>query len=744
MNDQPYIYGKAITRTPPLGSYLPAIHKGVVEKWLVNNLSPSDWVLCPFGSSPQAALEAAQAGFRVLIPIHNPILRFLLRKSAAPPSYEDLNSALVKLASSYKGKERLKPHLLSLYETDCALCGRKTSAVSFIWDKSSSKPVSKICRCSTCGEKSTADLSDADLDLALSFSDQSPTHARALTRVTSPADPIRAQVENALGTYPPRSVYALFAALNKVSGFSLPPVERSNLEILLLHAFYLCSQPPGGTDLSDNDSEIENETFREENVWFAMEDALNCWIGDGLSIPVTSWPELPPEGGGITIFSGRVKELMPQLIGFPIRGMVMVYPRPTPEFWSLSALWSGWLWGQEAAAPLRGILSSRELDWSWMTHASQITIRDLSEVLPDQIPALGLMPEVGRQSLLAWVSGSLAAGLELNSLALDPDLRQGQSWWTVNPVPGGSPLDINHRAIIREAGLESLKEAGEPEHSYTLYSSGMVNLANAGYPIEDSQMAVAGEYYSQLLVDYEENIAYRQGFLHYPKIDSWWHQELDLSPLSRSDQVEIKLVRILLDNNGPIEETRVFQELYEAFPGLATPRSSLIEACLKSYADQETGQLSRWRLRANDQPSSRIQDLSEMEDMITSIGRDLGYQTRSEKTPDNLSLVIWEGSAGDTERFYISASGLLSKIVKAERKDQKKGWIILPGSRAGLVHYKMRQNPVLAEIINQNWILIKYRHLRRLHDQGGLTRDNFQDSLCLDPFTSDSPQLQLI
>ena len=274
MKNQPYIHGETITRIPPLGSYLPIVQTGVVENWLASNLTPSDWILCPFGSSPQAALEAARAGYRVLMPIHNPILRFLVKKSADPPLEKDLNTSLVQLASSYKGKERLKPHLLSLYETDCPHCGQRTTAAAFIWDKSTREPVSKICRCSACGEESNAEITESDLKKALAFSDQSPTHARALTRVTTPTDPIRIQVENALATYPPRSVYALFTALNKVTGFNLPAGERANLEILLLHAFYLCSQTLGQSAQEEDEDSTEHGTFREENVWLAMEDAL--------------------------------------------------------------------------------------------------------------------------------------------------------------------------------------------------------------------------------------------------------------------------------------------------------------------------------------------------------------------------------------------------------------------------------------------------------------------------------------
>lgn len=741
MNDRPFIYAEFPLKTPPLGSLLPAVQPGVVRSWLRDHLSPADWLLCPFGSSPQAALEAARAGYRVLTPIHNPILRFLVRQGAAAPSPASLNSALVKLASSYKGKERLKPHILSLYETDCPLCGRTTSARAFLWDSSSREPIQKVCRCSACGEESTLDVTETDREKALAFSDQSPTHARALTRVTSPTDPVRVFVENALATYPPRSVYALFTTLNKITGFSLTEEERSHLEVLLLHAFYRCSQP---ASLPGNASDEHPNLEREENVWFAMEDALTSWVQDEGPIPLTTWPDTPPAGGGITIFPGRVKDLTGQLIGFPIQGMVMVYPRPTPEFWSLSTLWSGWLWGQETAAPLRGILSSQDLDWPWMTHATRITLEELSEVLPDQIPVLGLMPGVDTQALLSWTSASLAAGLEFKSMAVDPDRLQGQSLWVINPPDTNPRESADHRTLIREAGFEALKESGEPLHTLSLYCAGMSNLARSGYPPAGSQMAQAGEYFSQLCLDFEENIAYRQGFLHYPSIESWWHQEMDLVSLALSDQVEMDLVRALLQKTGGTKDIKLYQGIFDSYPGLTTPRSGLIDACLASYAEQDPDQTSSWRLQKNDLPDRRNKDLAEIEGIITSIGKNLGYQVHRESAPDNIRLLSWGENEEAAEWFYISASGLLGKIITAGGKGPQKGWIILPGSRAGLIHYKLQHNPLLADAIEGTWELIKYRHLRRLAEQGGLTRENFRERFCLDPFTSDSPQLPLI
>ncbi|MFN2282618.1 MAG: hypothetical protein ACK2TZ_12205, partial [Anaerolineales bacterium] len=153
MNDQPYISGEKSSRVYPLQDYLPAYQAGIAASWVGDTIPPAGWILCPFGSSPQIALEAAQAGYRVLLPVHNPILRFLIENLASPPTWEELNSALAALASSYKGKERLKPFILSLYETNCPQCGAKTSADSFRWSRNTRELLSKTCRCEACGEE---------------------------------------------------------------------------------------------------------------------------------------------------------------------------------------------------------------------------------------------------------------------------------------------------------------------------------------------------------------------------------------------------------------------------------------------------------------------------------------------------------------------------------------------------------------------------------------------------------------
>ncbi|MEJ2412289.1 MAG: hypothetical protein P8Y34_04740 [Anaerolineales bacterium] len=718
MNDQPYIYGNSSTRDYPLQDHLPEYRPGIAENWLKETIPTGSWILSPFGSSPQTSLEAARAGYRVLLPVHNPVLRFVIENLANPPTRDELNSALASLASSYKGTERLKPFILSLYETDCPQCGAKTSALSFSWAKNTRELLTKTCRCQTCGEETQTMATPEDTAKAREFSDRSLIHARALTRVSSPTDPIRVHVENALGSYPPRSVYALFSVLNKLTGSELPAVDLIHLEILLLHAFQRCSHPLAGTNVQSSSSEEKtDEPLQELNVWYALEDALDVWTLQTEPIPTTLWPAAPPEKGGICIFPGRVKDLITQLDSIPVQAILTVFPRPTPSFWGLSALWTGWLWGQEAAAPLRGVLSVGNYDWNWITKAVENTLAELGKVIPGGVPVLGLVPEADTSSLISASSASLTAGLKLNNIALDPDQRLVQTQWVFPSERLSAAKPESSRELIRKAGFDLLKKAGEPLHNLLIHAAGICSLAQAGYP-DKAEIAAAEDYFPQLLRDFEENIAYRQGFLHYPEAESWWHLELELDPLPLSDRVEISLVRLLIKGGDSLSEKQLLKTLAGEYPALSTPRSRLIQACLDSYAEHSSGEEITWALKPNDQPASRIQDLEEMGTILREIGTKLGYATREAPGPENTLHLIWQEGNAVRETFFVSVSGLLNKIVTTKDGSQGKQWMILPGSRAPLVDYKMNQNPLLAEMIRANWQLVKFRHLRRLSEQG--------------------------
>ena len=90
----PYLPGKPATKPGPLARFLPPVPDGVITAWLRKYLPPGAWVLDPFGAVPQMVIEAARAGYRVLVAANNPVARMLLEMAAHAPDENELRAAL--------------------------------------------------------------------------------------------------------------------------------------------------------------------------------------------------------------------------------------------------------------------------------------------------------------------------------------------------------------------------------------------------------------------------------------------------------------------------------------------------------------------------------------------------------------------------------------------------------------------------------------------------------------------------
>src|SRR5512143_915031 len=135
MEPMPYIPGFQPEEPGPLSRFLPPLEEGTVAGWLAAHIPPSSWLLDPFGFAPRIAVEAARAGYRILVTVNNPVTHFLLELAAHPPAELDFTAGLAALASSRKNDEPLERHLRALYVTHCQQCGREIEAEAFLWKK---------------------------------------------------------------------------------------------------------------------------------------------------------------------------------------------------------------------------------------------------------------------------------------------------------------------------------------------------------------------------------------------------------------------------------------------------------------------------------------------------------------------------------------------------------------------------------------------------------------------------------
>src|SRR6266545_4918047 len=434
MDYQAYIPGLSPVEPGPLARFMPPLEDGVISAWLPLHAPPGSWVLDPFGFSSRLVLEAARAGYRVLVTVNNPITRFLLELSAQPPSETDFKAALADISAVKKGEERLGAHLQSLYLTTCEKCGSEIYAESFLWRRGENAPYARVYTCPNCEDSGERVATPQDIEKAKRIAGTDNLHrSRALERVTALEDEDRVYAEEAIAHYLPRPLYFLTTIINRLDSLNLNSERRRALNALILVA---CD---AGNTLWDHPSERPRPKqlnipgqFREHNLWMQLERGLTQWAETGAGVPLETWPGELPEGGGICIFEGRLQDLPDEVKKqqIPIKAVIGSLPRPNQAFWTLSALWAGWLWGREAVEPYKPALRRRRYDWAWNATALNAAFTHLFGLLHLGTPFFGLLSEPEPASLTSVLMAASAAGFDLGSLALRTQHDPIQLLWT--------------------------------------------------------------------------------------------------------------------------------------------------------------------------------------------------------------------------------------------------------------------------------------------------------------------------
>jgi hypothetical protein len=110
--------------------------------------------------------------------------------------------------------------------------------------------------------------------------------------------------------------------------------------------------------------------------------------------------------------------------------------------------------------------------------------------------------------------------------------------------------------------------------------------------------------------------------------------------------------------------------------------------------------------------------------------------------------VIWSDARGaQVCHFSLFASGIISRYVLVENPPltPSRCILVLPGSRANLVAYKLRHDPRLEEAMGLGWRFLKFRLLRQLLERSALTLPLFEELLQTDPphWEGESSQLSI-
>ena len=738
MNDyaMPFIPGEIPFDPLPLSRFLPPLPAGMIQSWLRQNVPSASLILDPLCATPALALEAARAGYRVQVVCNNPILSFMLEMLASAPPKEIFQSALSELASSRRGAERLEIHLQSLYLTECVNCGRKIQAQAYLWKKGDNQPYARLYRCPTCGDEGEHPITGFDLERLAIPGNASLHRARAIERVCQPGDRnILEGVEEALQVYLIRPIYFLFTLINKIEGLALPAEKR---RLLIALALTVCDEAnslwPHPSGRLRPRQLTASPQFRENNLWMALENAVQTWSNQPGVIPFSHWPgpEIPP--GGIGLFQGRLKSLLPLSSGDQPAAVVAVLPRPNQAYWTLSALWSGWLWGQEAVKPLHSALERRRYDWHWHTAALYHALVPLNTFSQPPLPVFGVIPELAPGFFSAAVIAAEAAGMHLQKLAAQPDDEIAQLVWSVDSNQKATAGLSTWDHLVEQGTTGYLTARNEPAPFLPLHIAALSRLAlEKALPFNQSQLSDETLTRSQNSI--QKVLTNPVLFARYENrpqnIESglWWLAgPPQISDLPLADRVEMEIVKYLQKKPGQTQHD-LEEYLYEIFPGLLTPSRELVRICLQSYGDASSSLPQHWQLRPQESPTSRRRDLEAVRSDLEALAAQMGMQTQGENP------IFWIDSQGVRVCcFYLMASGIISRYVLNNTPLPPSGCIlVLPGSRANLVAYKTRHDPRLGEAMSLGWRFLKFRLLRQLLDRTNLTFEVFEELLQTDP-----------
>ncbi len=720
---------------------MPPLEEGVIEQVLADDRLPAGLVLDPFGASPRLVLEAAQSGRAVLVAANNPVTRFILQHTLQPFGLGELQAALSHMAAIPKDDTRMERFILDLYRSTCMRCGEAISVEYFIWDQELGGPTHKVYSCDHCAYTGESPATEDDWNRALDYSRRGLQHALALEQVAPAGDTDRQHAEAALSVYPGRAIYALVTIINKIDQLALDGSLLKALHAVLLSAFdganALWSYPEG----RERPRQLSaSQRYREQNVWRALEKAVETWAMEPTDLQVTTWPsDSSLRAGSVAIYPGTVRDLMETIDPAEVSLLLTVPPRHNQAFWTLSALWAAWLWGRETAAPIKVALRRRRYDWSWHAAALRTVLKGLATSIRSGIPAIAYLPEAEPGFVAAVLSGFDAAGFALRGRALRAGEEQAVFHWVVEAGVQKACGKEEREERMRSSGKQILNLRAEPSTYPVLHAAAWSDLVAEG--LLESIQEAEGRQFMQVMGDSLERVlGDRKTFIHMGRgmeVESglYWLHDPPFAEADLKDLVERRVLESLRED-GWIFEYELDKQICEVFQGLLSPDRRLIAVCLRSYAVGPDAN-GRWRLRAEDTAVARQQDCDEIRRLLVNLGSQLEYEVNEGE------MVKWIRDDGQVAyAFRIMETAVWAGVLQPNAPDGIT--YVIPGGRAELLAEKARRDPRLQDWLQGSPPVIKFRLVRRLMAETTLTRENLRERLAIDPPEHQDPQLPLL
>jgi hypothetical protein len=725
-----YIPGFSLLEEIPLQRFLPTIPSGIFQTWLHENIDPSRWLIDPFGSSPFLPLEAQKNGSNILVVCNNPILQLYLEVLATAPREKDFHNALSIFAKEKHQIERLETHLKSLYITKCPNCTQLIPAKGFIWIKNTAVPTSKLIYCKYCGTEGEFPITEDDIHQLDNIGKDVLYRTLAIQRANINPQTLSG-TEDVINTYTARALYFLMSIINRMDRIRMDVFHKNLLYALLIHALDLGNSIWSWPTSRTRPKQINIPAqYIEHNLWHVLEDGISLWTQQEQPVPFTIWPVLP-EKPGICLYKGRITGLenIEELLGYLPSTAITIFPRPNQAFWSLSTVWSGWLFGRKAAIPMKSGLERKRFDWYWFSKAIHQSLLDVSTTLDRDAKIFGLIPDNETGFTTAVLTSAAHAGFALDGIAMRGEHDIIQCVWKKQRSPSNTVSPKNQAPISRD--IHTLFDLNnEPIEAQTLYTAILADQVQnpCNQSTEHSRPYFAIKNIQQDIITLMKD---PKTFEHYPATSNisdhelfWLTGEIETSRETITDQVENAVFEILSQEATNCTLDTIDIEICRRFSGLLTPDRPYLKTCLQAYGSELPEKLGSYRVA--EEVMNFDSELHAVKNVLEKTGQMLGF------TLINRNDIAWHDDAlGQTVfHFHLIQNACISKLVFSQIKNGAARQIIVyPDRLLALMTYKLGNNPRLSTACTGFGKVITLSQIIRFFENRNITLQDFNQML---------------
>jgi hypothetical protein len=710
---------------PPLilDRFLPPYPYGALSDMLRYAGIEKGWVLDPVGNQPLSAIELAQAGYQVFVACNNPILGKILQVICASHPLSLYQAAIADFGALKRGDDRLENQIKALYASPCPDCLSDQTEVRYLWKRNQTTPFARELSCKNCGLTGIYKISDIEQENLNQVGNIQLHRTKVLQRIFPGINEPPIAVKEVIDSYLPRSLAVISSIINKLDSLQTTSERKDILEVLLVHVFDYGNMLWGVTSSRNRPKQISIPAeFYEFNLWKILEEAVSRVRIIDRPIPFTFYPELPPESGGICFYPFRIGSFKDIEKLPPFQGVATVLPRPNQALWTYNAVWSGWIWGYEAAQKLKGALERRRYDWIWHTQAIRTVFTFTSKL---NVPFFAIAPELSNSYILAYLSAASSSNYHLKNAAYHPEQKSGQFYW----YPKQSNIDeASHQSLSANIKkyLELKCESADYQELLSIFLISETIEKRDSLQLEKSDNTL----FVQTQKLFEKTILDKENFIQVDEDQmenaEFWLKDPPGIYQPVSDQVEGYFIRFV--QNKPsftFEEVAYF--INQNLPGLLPVSSFFLQRLISSYCEPHPDSQHQYKLNAQEYIQARKYDIQQMKHLIHSMGLKLGFNVQGDYP------ITWvSNQINPNYKFFITASSIISQFKSKSEPDDFETVIVFPGSRAELLSYKLKNDPVYHQNF-EKYHFVKYRHLRTISETPGMNFKTWVQILDSDP-----------